>query len=78
VTGCRLIGRSQAQQAGEAAGASAERFDLSLLGRKPVAHRLTPRLHGVAAEQPQHMSGRLSQELVAPVKAHGPLSTEAA
>src|SRR2546423_1303756 len=69
VTGCRLIGRSQTQQAGEAADASAERFDLSLLGRKPVAHRLTPRLHGVAAEQHQHMPGRLSQKLAAPVNA---------
>jgi len=78
VTGCRLIGRSQTQQAGEAADASAERFDLSLLGRKPVARRLTPRLHGVAAEQHQHMPGRLSQKLAAPVNAHGPLSTEAA
>jgi hypothetical protein len=78
VTGCRLIGRSQARQAGEAAGASAERFDLTLLGRKPVAHGVTPRSHGVAAEQAQHMSGRLSQELAASVKAQGPLSTEAA
>src|SRR5207253_5619705 len=78
VTGCRLIGRSQAQQAGEDADASAERFDLSLLGRKPVAQRLNPRSHGVAAEQAQHLTGRLSQGLVASVKAQGPLSTEAA
>src|SRR5207302_7467174 len=68
VTECRLIGRSQAQQAGEAAGTSAERFDLALLGRKPVAHRVTSGSHGVTAEQSQHMPGRLSQELAAPVK----------
>ena len=78
VTGYRLCARSQAQPADEYADASAERFDLALLDRKPVAHRLTPRLHGVAAEQHQHMPGRLSQKLAAPVNAHGPLSTEAA
>src|SRR2546421_3024342 len=78
VTGGRLIGRSQAQQAGEAAGASAERFDLALLGRKPVAQRLNPRSHGVAAERPQHLTGRLSQGLVAPIKTQGAFSTEAA
>jgi hypothetical protein len=78
VIGYQLVARLQAQPADEYADASAERFDLVLLDRKPVAHRLTPRSQGVAAVQPQHLPDHLSQELAAPVKARSALSTEAA
>ena len=78
VTGCRLLWHSHVQLAGEAADASAKRFDLALFGQKPVAHGVTPRLHGVNAEQPQHLPDQLSQGLTAPITVQGPLSTETA
>jgi hypothetical membrane protein len=51
VTGYRLFARLQTQQVDEYAGAWADRFDLALGSRKPIAHRVTSVSHGVATAQ---------------------------
>jgi hypothetical membrane protein len=78
VTGYWLFARLQTQQVDEYAGAWADRFDLALGSRKPIAHRVTSVSQGVAAAQHPHTPACPSQELAAPAKANSSLSRAAA